>query len=75
MPIWTRNWNWTNRNKPEMALPTPHPGLVISYAYLWSDEARRGRGGGVLPPGFFRRMREHLMPLAGQRRVRHVRRG
>lgn len=26
-----------------MSLPDPHPGLVISYAYLWRDEARRGR--------------------------------
>ena len=25
-----------------MALPTPAPGLVISYAYLWRDERRRG---------------------------------
>ena len=24
------------------ALPEPQPGLVISYAYLWSDEADRG---------------------------------
>jgi hypothetical protein len=24
------------------ALPEPQPGLVISYAYLWSDEAERG---------------------------------
>ncbi len=141
-----------------MVLPTPHPGLVVSYAYLWSDEARRGRdegvkdrpcaivvarrlaegkvivtvvpvthsppsnpdaaiemppalkahlgldgerswiilseyneflwpgpdlrptarnGGfvyGVLPPSFFLRMRERLLTLAGQRRVRQVRR-
>ena len=26
-----------------MALPDPTPGLVIGYAYLWRDEARRGR--------------------------------
>lgn len=26
-----------------MPLPAPSPGLVISYAYLWSDEAERGR--------------------------------
>ena len=25
-----------------MRLPEPAPGLVISYAYLWHDEARRG---------------------------------
>ena len=25
-----------------MSLPTPHPGLVIRYAYLWSNEAERG---------------------------------
>jgi hypothetical protein len=24
-------------------LPTPHPGLVIRYAYLWSDDARQGK--------------------------------
>ncbi len=26
-----------------MALPTPEPGLVISYAYLWHDEHVAGR--------------------------------
>ncbi len=26
-----------------MSLPEPTPGLVISYAYLWHEEARRGR--------------------------------
>ena len=26
-----------------MPLPDPKPGLVISYAYLWRDEARRGQ--------------------------------
>ena len=25
-----------------MTLPTPRPGLVICYAYLWADEHRRG---------------------------------
>lgn len=30
-----------------MSLPTPHPGLVVSYAYLWADENARGRDGGV----------------------------
>lgn len=25
-----------------MPLPKPEPGLVISYAYLWHDEARKG---------------------------------
>ena len=25
-----------------MPLPTPHPGLVISYSYLWQDQHRRG---------------------------------
>jgi hypothetical protein len=25
-----------------VALPAPRPGLVISYAYLWSDEDQRG---------------------------------
>ncbi len=25
-----------------MPLPTPHPGLVISYSYLWQDAQRRG---------------------------------
>jgi len=26
-----------------VALPAPEPGLVIGYAYLWREEARRGR--------------------------------
>ena len=30
-----------------MPLPDPKPGLVISYAYLWHDEAKRGREEGV----------------------------
>lgn len=30
-----------------MSLPTPHPGLVISYAYLWAREHRGGREEGV----------------------------
>ena len=30
-----------------MALPTPRPGLVIRYAYLWRDEADQGREEGV----------------------------
>jgi hypothetical protein len=30
-----------------MPLPEPHPGLVISYSYLWRDEARAGREEGV----------------------------
>lgn len=30
-----------------MALPTPHPGLVISYAYLWADEQAKGREEGT----------------------------
>ena len=25
-----------------MAIPTPEPGLVVSYAYLWDHAARRG---------------------------------
>jgi hypothetical protein len=25
-----------------LPLPTPHPGLVICYSYLWHDERRRG---------------------------------
>jgi hypothetical protein len=29
-----------------MALPTPVPGLVIAYAYLWKAEQRAGRGEG-----------------------------
>jgi hypothetical protein len=28
-------------------LPEPVPGLVIGYAYLWWDEARRGRQEGI----------------------------
>ena len=30
-----------------MALPDPHPGLVVCYAYLWESEALRGRDEGV----------------------------
>jgi hypothetical protein len=30
-----------------LALPEPYPGLVIGYAYLWRDEARRGRTEGA----------------------------
>lgn len=30
-----------------MAFPAPHPGLVISYAYLWQEENRRGQEEGV----------------------------
>lgn len=26
-----------------MPLPTPEPGLVLSYEFLWSDEAERGQ--------------------------------
>ncbi len=26
-----------------MSLPTPHPGLVIRYAYLWKHEYEAGR--------------------------------
>ena len=26
-----------------MPLPTPHPGLVIGYSYLWSSEHQRGQ--------------------------------
>jgi hypothetical protein len=29
-----------------VALPEPRPGLVIRYAYLWRDEASRGRDEG-----------------------------
>jgi hypothetical protein len=29
-----------------MTLPLPQPGLVIRYAYLWRDEASRGRSEG-----------------------------
>ena len=29
-----------------MPLPTPIPGLVISYSYLWQDEHRRGEDEG-----------------------------
>jgi hypothetical protein len=29
-----------------VALPEPRPGLVIRYAYLWRDEAARGRDEG-----------------------------
>ncbi|HJR70537.1 MAG TPA: growth inhibitor PemK [Gammaproteobacteria bacterium] len=30
-----------------MALPVPHPGQVIRYAYLWWNEARTGREDGT----------------------------
>ena len=30
-----------------MALPSPRPGLVIGYSYLWRDEARRDREEGA----------------------------
>jgi hypothetical protein len=26
-----------------LAIPTPEPGLVLNYAYLWHDEFRNGR--------------------------------
>ena len=29
-----------------MAIPTPEPGLVISYAYVWDHEARSGQDEG-----------------------------
>ncbi len=30
-----------------MSLPEPTPGLVISYAYLWHEEAHHGREEGT----------------------------
>ena len=30
-----------------MSLPAPHPGLVISYSYLWANEHRRGQEEGL----------------------------
>ena len=30
-----------------MPIPTPEPGLVISYAYLWDHEAKAGRENGA----------------------------
>jgi hypothetical protein len=30
-----------------LALPDPHPGLVICYAYLWASKHRRGQEEGV----------------------------
>lgn len=30
-----------------MALPDPHPGLVIRYSYLWADEHRTGQEEGL----------------------------
>ncbi len=29
-----------------MALPEPHPGLIIGYSYLWRDEEQAGHGEG-----------------------------
>jgi len=161
MHIWMRNSGSTIPTESSMPkLPAPHPGLVICYSYLWSQEHARGRdegvkdrpcavvvarrvaeektivtvvpvthappsdaraaielpprlkthlglddrrswivlseyneflwpgpdlrpvsstsGGafayGVLPPGFFNRMRERLLELISERRVRHIRR-
>ena len=44
-----------------MPIPTPEPGLVISYAYVWEDEARRGQQEG-------RKNRPCVIALAVQRR-------
>ena len=44
-----------------MAIPTPEPGLVISYAYLWDREARDGQEEG-------RKDRPCVIALAVQRR-------
>jgi tryptophan synthase beta subunit len=30
-----------------MSLPTPYPGLVISYSYLWATEHNKGAEEGV----------------------------
>lgn len=30
-----------------MPFPEPHPGLVVSYAYLWAEEHERGQEEGV----------------------------
>lgn len=30
-----------------MTFPEPHPGLVISYAYLWAEESERGQEEGL----------------------------
>lgn len=43
-----------------MAIPTPEPGLVISYAYLWDHEAQSGREEG-------RKDRPCVIALAVQR--------
>ena len=43
-----------------MAIPTPEPGLVISYAYLWDREAQDGQEEG-------RRDRPCVIALAVQR--------
>ena len=44
-----------------MAIPTPEPGLVISYAYLWDREAQDGQEEG-------RKDRPCVVALAVQRR-------
>jgi hypothetical protein len=44
-----------------MAIPTPEPGLVVSYAYLWDREARDGQDEG-------RKDRPCVIALAVQRR-------
>jgi len=45
-----------------MPIPTPEPGLVISYAYVWEDEARRGQQEG-------RKNRPCVIALAVQRHL------
>jgi len=49
-----------------MSLPTPAPGLVIRYAYLWRDEAARGREEGV-------KDRPCVVILAVKREDEHIR--
>jgi hypothetical protein len=44
-----------------MPIPTPEPGLVISYAYLWDREAREGQEEG-------RKDRPSVVALAVERR-------
>lgn len=44
-----------------MTLPKPEPGLVISYSYLWQDEARTGQESG-------RKDRPSVIVLAAERK-------
>jgi len=72
--------------KAHLGLDAERSWIVLSEynEFLWPGPDLRpigpGRGKdsaysyGVLPPGYFNRMRERLLSLIGERRVRHIRR-